>query len=352
MTADLIAVVLLLAVAAYACGGGTDYGAGFWDLTAGGTERGRRPRWLIDHAMAPVWEVNNVWLIFVLVIMWTGFPIVFQTVFSALWLPLALAAMGMVLRGAGFAFRKPSRRLAGRRLYGAVFAVASVVTPFFLGAAVGGVASGRASPGTKASADAWANPTSVVFGLVAIATTAFLGAVFLTGDARRFDAPDLVGYFRLRALSALAVLTVLAVITGFVTHEDSPHIWQGLTHGLGLLFVVLAGVAALATAWLLLRTPSAWLRVAAVGVVASAVIAWGMAQRPYLVPTSLTVADAAGAPATLTWLAIVTLVALVLVMPAVFLLYWLDSHGELEELTDAELRRRNGPDADGVAPGG
>ncbi|MCX5528613.1 cytochrome d ubiquinol oxidase subunit II [Streptomyces bobili] len=342
MTADLIAVVLLLAVAAYACAGGTDYGAGFWDLTAGGAERGKRPRWLIDHAMAPVWEVNNVWLIFVLVIMWTGFPTLFQTVFSAMWLPLALAAMGLVLRGAGFAFRKPSRRLVDRRLYGAVFAVASVVTPFFLGTAVGGVASGRVAQGTEASADAWANPTSLMFGLVAIATTAFLGAVFLTGDARRFDAPDLVGYFRARALGGLAVVTVLAVITGFVTHEDSPHVWHGLTHGLGLFFVVVAGAAALVTALLLLRTPGTWVRLAAVGVVASAVIAWGMAQRPYLVPTSLTVADAAGSPATLTWLAIVTLVALLLVVPAVVLLYWLDTHGELQELTDAELGEGNG----------
>ncbi|MFI0084780.1 cytochrome d ubiquinol oxidase subunit II [Streptomyces bobili] len=342
MTADLIAVVLLLAVAAYACAGGTDYGAGFWDLTAGGAERGKRPRWLIDHAMAPVWEVNNVWLIFVLVIMWTGFPTLFQTVFSAMWLPLALAAMGLVLRGAGFAFRKPSRRLVDRRLYGAVFAVASVVTPFFLGTAVGGVASGRVAQGTEASSDAWANPTSLMFGLVAIATTAFLGAVFLTGDARRFDAPDLVGYFRARALGGLAVVTVLAVITGFVTHEDSPHVWHGLTHGLGLFFVVVAGAAALVTALLLLRTPGTWVRLAAVGVVAFAVIAWGMAQRPYLVPTSLTVADAAGSPATLTWLAIVTLVALLLVVPAVVLLYWLDTHGELQELTDAELGEGNG----------
>jgi cytochrome d ubiquinol oxidase subunit II len=342
VTADLIAVVLLLAVAAYACAGGTDYGAGFWDLTAGGAERGKRPRWLIDHAMAPVWEVNNVWLIFVLVIMWTGFPTLFQTVFSAMWLPLALAAMGLVLRGAGFAFRKPSRRLVDRRLYGAVFAVASVVTPFFLGTAVGGVASGRVAQGTEASANAWANPTSLMFGLVAIATTAFLGAVFLTGDARRFDAPDLVGYFRARALGGLAVVTVLAVITGFVTHEDSPHVWHGLTHGLGLFFVVVAGAAALVTALLLLRTPGTWVRLAAVGVVASAVIAWGMAQRPYLVPTSLTVADAAGSPATLTWLAIVTLVALLLVVPAVVLLYWLDTHGELQELTEAELGEGNG----------
>ncbi|MFG2139751.1 cytochrome d ubiquinol oxidase subunit II [Streptomyces sp. NPDC048650] len=344
MTASLVALVLLLAVAAYACAGGTDYGAGFWDLAAGGAERGRRPRWLIDHAMAPVWEVNNVWLIFVFVIMWSGFPVLFQTVFTAMWLPLALAAVGTVLRGAGFALRKPSRRPAGRRLYGAVFAVSSLLTPFFLGAAAGGIASGRAAPGTEPSAAAWSNPTSILFGLLAVATTAFLGAVFLAADARRFDASDLDGYFRRRALAALAVLASLAVLTLFVTHDDAPHVWRGLTHGPGLLFVIVAAVATVATAWLLLRPSAAWSRCAAVGVVASAVIAWGVAQRPYLVPTSLTVAEGAGAPTTLRWLMLISLVALVLVFPAVALLYWLDTHGELDSLTDADLGRSGARD--------
>ncbi|CAL9672067.1 Putative cytochrome bd menaquinol oxidase subunit II [Streptomyces sp. enrichment culture] len=339
MTADVIAVVLLLAIAAYTCAGGTDFGAGFWDLTAGGAERGKRPRWLIDHAVAPVWEVNNVWLIFVLVIMWTGFPVLFQTVFSALWLPLALAAVGMVLRGAGFALRKPSRRLAGRRLYGAVFAISSLLTPFFLGAAAGGVASGRVAPGTPAEADAWSNPTSLLFGLLAIAATAFLGAVFLAADARRFDAQDLDGYFRRRAFGALAAVAVLAVVTLFVTHDDAPHVWHGLTHGAGLVFVVLAGVATIGSVGLLLRSSGAWSRPTAVAVVVAAVIAWGLAQRPYLIPTSLTVAEGAGASNTLHWLGIVTIVALVLVFPAVAFVYWLDTHGELEPLTDAELRR-------------
>ncbi|MEU5209116.1 cytochrome d ubiquinol oxidase subunit II [Streptomyces sp. NPDC020742] len=347
MTAGIVAVVLLLAVAAYACAGGTDYGAGFWDLTAGGAERGRRPRWLIDHAMAPVWEVNNVWLIFVFVVMWTGFPVLFQTVFSAMWLPLALAAVGIVLRGAGFALRKPTRRLAGRRLYGAVFAIASLLTPFFLGAAVGGVASGRVAPGTRASADAWSNPTSVLFGLLGIAMAAFLGAVFLAGDARRFGATDLDGYFRRRALGSLGVLAALAVITLFVTHGDAPHVWHGLTHGPGLVFVVLAGAASFATGWLLLRgSVTARTRAAATAVVAAGVLAWGIAQRPYLIPTSLTVDQGAGAAGTLRWLLLVTLVAVVLVLPAVALLYWLDTHGELESLTDADLRR-GGSEGDG-----
>ncbi|MFF7239890.1 cytochrome d ubiquinol oxidase subunit II [Streptomyces collinus] len=342
MIAGVIAVFLLLVIAAYACGGGTDYGAGFWDLTAGGAERGKRPRWLIDHAMEPVWEVNNVWLIFVLVVMWTGFPVFFQQVFTTMWLPLTLAALGIVLRGAGFALRKPMRRLVGRRLYGAVFAVASLLTPFFLGAAVGGVASGRVSATTTASTDAWANPTSLLFGLLAIACSASLGAVFLAADARRFDAPDLDRYFRPRALAALGCVAVLAIVTLVVTHGDAPHVWHGLTHGAGLVFVVIAVVATAATVWLLTRASGAWSRVAAVGMVASAVIAWGTAQRPYLIPTSLTIAAGAGAPTTLRWLGIVIIVALVLVIPAVAVLYWLDTQGELEGLTDAELRRTGG----------
>ncbi|AGS71056.1 cytochrome d ubiquinol oxidase subunit II [Streptomyces collinus] len=339
MIAGVIAVFLLLVIAAYACGGGTDYGAGFWDLTAGGAERGERPRRLIDHAMEPVWEVNNVWLIFVLVVMWTGFPVFFQQVFTTMWLPLTLAALGIVLRGAGFALRKPMRRLVGRRLYGAVFAVASLLTPFFLGAAVGGVASGRVSATTTASTDAWANPTSLLFGLLAIACSATLGAVFLAADARRFEAPDLDRYFRPRALAALGCVAVLAIVTLVVTHGDAPHVWHGLTHGAGLVFVVIAVVATAATVWLLTRASGAWSRVAAVGMVASAVIAWGTAQRPYLIPTSLTIAAGAGAPTTLRWLGIVIIVALVLVIPAVAVLYWLDTQGELEGLTDAELRR-------------
>ncbi|MGW7409414.1 cytochrome d ubiquinol oxidase subunit II [Streptomyces sp. NPDC054833] len=344
--AGVVALVLLLAIAAYACAGGTDYGAGFWDLTAGGAERGKRPRWLIDHAMAPVWEVNNVWLIFVLVIMWTGFPVFFRTVFIAMWLPLALAVVGIVLRGAGFALRKPVRRLAGRRLYGAVFAIASLLTPFFLGAAVGGIASGRVSPGTAASVANWANPTSLLFGLLAIAMTAFLGAVFLAGDARRFGAPDLDGHFRRRSLFALAAVAVLTVVMLFVTHGDAPHVWHGLTHGVGLALVVLAAVAALVTGWSLLGTAEArWSRSSAVVAVAAGVFAWGLAQRPYLIPVSLTVADGAGATTTLRWLMLVTVVAVVLVFPAVAYLYWLDTHGALEPLTDADLRGRAGDDA-------
>ncbi|MDH6627240.1 cytochrome d ubiquinol oxidase subunit II [Streptomyces sp. LBL] len=340
MTEDVVAWVLLAAVAAYACAGGTDYGAGFWDLLAGGAERGRRPRWLIDHAMAPVWETNNVWLIFVLVIMWTGFPVLFQTLFTAMWLPLALAAVGLVLRGAGFALRKPTRSLARRRVYGAVFAVSSLLTPFFLGAAVGGLATGRVAPGTKASADAWSNGTSVIAGLLAIAATAFLGAVFLSADARRFDAADLVGYFRLRAWCGLGAVAVLALVGLAVTHDDARYVYDGLTSGIGLTLVLAAAACAVVTAGLLLyRKATGWARITAVGSVALVVVAWGLAQRPYLIPTSLTVSEAAGASTTLRWLMLVTVIAVVLVGPPLVLLYRLDTRGTLQPLTEGDLRQ-------------
>ncbi|MGW1992844.1 cytochrome d ubiquinol oxidase subunit II [Embleya sp. NPDC001921] len=337
MTVDVVAWILLLVIAAYACGGGVDYGAGFWDLLAGGAERGKAPRRLIDHAMAPVWEVNNVWLIFVLILMWTGFPVFFQTVFTALWLPLALAAVGMVLRGAGFALRKPTRRLAERRIYGAAFAISSLLTPFFLGAAAGGVASGRVKPGTTASADAWANPTSIFAGLLTVAATAFLGAVFLTSDARRFDARGLIGYFRLRARISIGALVVLAALGLAVTDEDASYVHHGLTHGIGLLLVLVAAVAVAATAWLVSGRYAGWARYTSVASVASVVAAWGFAQRPYLVPTSLTVRQAAGATASLRWMLFVALIAVVLIGPALVVLYRLDTHGVLEPLTDEDV---------------
>src|ERR1700710_2065737 len=120
--ADAVAAVLFFGVTAYAVFGGADFGAGFWDLVAGGAKRGERPRALVDHSIGPVWEANHVWLIFVLVFMWTGFPTAFATICEVLFLPLTFAGFGIVLRGSAFAFRKFAPSLAQARLFGAMFA--------------------------------------------------------------------------------------------------------------------------------------------------------------------------------------------------------------------------------------
>src|SRR4051795_13668385 len=141
--ADAAAAILWVGATFYALFGGADFGGGLWDLLAGGAERGERPRALIQRSLTPVWEANHVWLIFILVVLWTAFPEAFGAVMSTLYVPWALAAFGIVLRGAGFAFRKSIESLQGRRAMGAAFALASVLTPFFMGTVVGAVAAGN-----------------------------------------------------------------------------------------------------------------------------------------------------------------------------------------------------------------
>ena len=251
-SADVVALVLVLAIAAYACGGGIDYGAGFWDLTAGGEDRGTRPRALVDYAMAPVWEANNVWLVFVLILTWTGFPQVFEAVMSTAWVAVILAGVGLVLRGAGFALRKPTRQRSRRRRYTAVFGVASILAPFFFAATLGGVASGRIPVGNRAGdpVTSWLNPTSVLFGALAVTASAFLAAVFLISDARRYGAPDLEAYFRRRTVLAAGALVVVAAVGLIVFRFDARHLFDGLLAGWGLAFLLLAVAGTAAAVWL------------------------------------------------------------------------------------------------------
>jgi cytochrome bd ubiquinol oxidase subunit II len=340
--ATLVAVVLLIGVAAYSCGGGTDYGAGLWDLAAGGVERGSHPRALIDYAMAPVWEVNNVWLVFVLVVTWTGFPRVFAAVFSAAWIPLTLAILGLVLRGVGFAFRKQTRHRTGRRHFTALFGLTSILTPFFFAAALGAVASGRVPLGSRDSTimTSWLNPTSLAFGFVSLAATAFIAAVFLTGDAGRYGAPDLVAYFRRRTLVATGGLLVIGGGALAVVWFDARYLFAGLWSGWALLFTLGTPVLAVLTAVLVHRGIPRIPRVTAVGAVGATVFAWGLAQHPYILPTSLTIAQAAAPRASLNWLVIVIAGAVVLVIPPLVLLYRLDAMGHLEADHDEDLSPR------------
>ena len=141
--ADAAAAILWVGATFYALFGGADFGGGFWDLIAGGAERGERPRALIQRSLTPVWEANHVWLIFILVVLWTAFPPAFSAIFTTLYVPIALAALGIVLRGSGFAFRKSIEGLRERRAAGATFALSSVLTPFFMGAVVGAIAAGN-----------------------------------------------------------------------------------------------------------------------------------------------------------------------------------------------------------------
>jgi cytochrome d ubiquinol oxidase subunit II len=321
----LIAVVLLTAVALYAVFGGADFGAGFWDLTAGGPERGEAPRDLIEHSIGPVWEANHVWLIFIFVVTWTAFPTAYQSIWLTLFVPLTLAALGIVLRGASFAFRKAVVSARFRRAFGGGFAISSVIVPFCMGAVAGGIASGHVPSGGEAGdpVDSWLNPTSLVIGALAIAAAAYLSAVYLVWDARRAGDPALVQYFRRRAVAAAVVAGVLSVIGLFVLHSRASHVFDGLTSR-ALPVVVLSVLCGVAALVLRVRGAARGARVLAALAVAGLVLSWGVAQWPYLLPESLEVKEAAAPSGTLSALVVAVVVAVVVVVPAFVLLFVLD----------------------------
>jgi cytochrome d ubiquinol oxidase subunit II len=335
--ANAVAVVLVVGVTLYAVFGGADFGAGFWSLLAGGGKRGRRPRALIDWAIGPVWEANHVWLIFVLVVLWTGFPSAFESIFSTLFIPLSLAAFGIVLRGAGFAFQHTARRERGRALATTVFGASSILTPFFLGTVVGAVAGGRV-PGGNAAGDAvssWVNLLSLVTGALFVATGAYLSSVFLVSDARRAGTPDLERYFSRRALVAALVTGALAAVGLVALHRDARTVFDGLKSD-GLALVIVSVVCGVAVLVLLRRGAQRGARVLAAGAVAAVIWGWAVAQHPYLLPPSLTVSAAAAPSATLETVLGVFVVAVLIVLPSLGLLFTLVQRNLVEETSQPE----------------
>jgi cytochrome d ubiquinol oxidase subunit II len=328
--ADAAAGILWVGATFYALFGGADFGGGVWDLVAGGPERGERPRALIQRSLTPVWEANHVWLIFVLVVLWTAFPEAFSAIFTTLYVPLALAALGIVLRGCGFAFRKSIEGLQGRRAAGAAFAISSFVTPFFMGAVVGAIAAGKVPPDGNGDAfSTWLAPLPLLIGAMFVASGAYLAAVFLVGDARRGGDEEMELYFERRALVAAVIAGGLAVAGLFALHSEARYVFDRLTDQ-GLPLVIVSLVCGAALLGVLLRGARRPLRPLAAAAVVAVIWGWGVAQFPYLLPTSLRIDQAAAPDPTMTAIFIVFAAALVVVLPSLALLYTLAQRDLLE----------------------
>jgi cytochrome d ubiquinol oxidase subunit II len=328
---NAVAVVLMAGIVAYALFGGADFGAGFWDLTAGGASRGERPRAVTAHAIGPVWEANHVWLIFVLVVLWTGFPEAFASITLTLYVPLSLAALGIVMRGASFAFRKEVRRTKWRRIFGAGFALSSVLVPYCMGAVAGAIASGHVPAGGKAGDpwSSWINPTSILGGVLAVAVCAYLAAVYLIWDARRFADDDMVEYFHRRAIGASVAAGLIAFAGFFVLHDYANYVFDGLMSR-ALPLVIVSTLCGLGSLVLLVRAEHRGARLLAAGAVATVVASWGVAQWPYILPTSLKVSAAASPDPTLATILIVFVVAALVIIPSLGWLYSLDQRSLLD----------------------
>jgi cytochrome d ubiquinol oxidase subunit II len=324
------AVILWTGATFYAIFGGADFGGGFWDLIAGNAKKGWEPRMAIQRSLTPVWEANHVWLVFILVVLWTAFPTVFSAIFSTLYVPLILAVLGIVLRGSGFAFRKSIEGLNEQRAAGATFALSSVITPFFMGTVVGAIAAGNVPAGGGGDAfSSWIAPLPLFIGAMFVATSAYMAAIFLVGDSRRAGDKAMELYFEKRALAAGAVAGIFAVVGLIALHSEGHYVYHRLLHE-GLPVVIISAVCGLGALAALLLGNRLLLRPLAALAVIAVIWGWFVAQFPYLLPTSLTISEAAAPDATLSAVFVVFGIAVVLVLPALFLLYFLAQSDFLE----------------------
>lgn len=302
---EIIAGVIAITLNAYVLTGGADFGGGVWDLFATGVRR-QRQRELIADSIAPIWEANHVWLIVVVVVLFTAFPAAFSTLATVLHIPLTIMLIGIVLRGSAFVFR--SYGPYGRNRWGRAFAIASVITPLLLGSIIGSVATGAVADAadkiggagsfTEVFVAPWAAPFPAAIGFFALALFAFLAAAYLTLDAQD---EELREDFRTRALAAAGAVFVCAAVALVLAHSAAPRVAIGVVGALLIqASTAFAATTAIAALWLRHYRLA---RIAAAAQVSLILWGWLIAQYPYLIPPALTIRDAAAPAVTLRLLA-------------------------------------------------
>jgi cytochrome d ubiquinol oxidase subunit II len=314
---------LVAAFVLYALFGGADFGGGVWDLLASGPRKAEQ-RALIAKALGPVWEVNHVWLIIGVVILFSAFPPAFAALSVALHVPLTLLLLGIVFRGTAFTFRTYDMRGDQvQRRWGLVFSGASVLAPALLGMCVGAVVSGdiqvRGRVVVSGFFASWLSPFALAVGALALCLFAFLAAVYLTAETNE---PALQEDFRRRALGAGVAVFVAALGVLVLARGGAPRVWVGLTtSSYALTLHAATAVVAVLAFGLLLTRRFAWARVAAAAQVGLIVAGWAASQYPYLVVPDLTLQSAAASPVAQRVLLMALAVGGALIFPSLLLLF-------------------------------
>src|SRR5689334_14048962 len=334
MLADVPMVFILLGITAYTVLSGADFGAGIWTLVPGGGQAAvAATRDHTRHAIGPVWEANHVWLIFVLTVAWTCYPGAFGSIVSTLAVPLLIAAIGIIFRGTAYALRSQFARdeERGVRLVESLFALSSVLTPFALATIIGAIATGRVPVGNARGdlVTSWLNPVSVLAGVLAVAFSGYLAAVYLAADAGRLAERALVHDFRIRTLVSGVVAGALALAGLLVIRGSALPLWHGLTSGLGLALVIVSALAGVVTIVLVFLGRFGPARVSAALAVAAVIAGWAAAQSPFVLP-GLTVAEAAAGRSTLIATIVGVAVGAVVLVPSLAVLYSLVLRGRLD----------------------
>jgi len=319
---DLPLLFALIGLAFYTVLAGADFGAGWWQLTAGKRPDADSIRDHAHRAMGPVWEANHVWLIFVITVVWTAYPVAFGSIASTLSIPLFIAAVGIIFRGTAYALRAGASTKRELSAIDTAFALSSILTPFALGAVIGGIASLRVPVGNAAGDPwtSWLNPTSILIGVLAVVTAAYLAAVFLCADAARLGDPELERKFRTRALAAGLVSGAIALAGLPVLRFDAEPLFHRLLEGrglIGLIASIVAGCATLALVWWKHYEAS---RYTAALAVAAIIAGWALAQSPVFLE-GLTVREAAAGRETLVAVVVAVVAGAVILFPSLALLF-------------------------------
>jgi cytochrome d ubiquinol oxidase subunit II len=331
-------IFVLLGLVLYAVLAGADFGAGFWQLLAGPGERGAPIRDHAHEAMAPVWEANHVWLIFVLTVTWTAYPSAFGAIASTLCVPLFIAGLGIVMRGAAYALRAGTSSVREQDRVDLVFALSSVLTPFALGTVIGAIAAQRVPVGNAAGGilTSWTGATPLLIGALAVANSAYIAAVFLAADAKRTGrSRELQDALRTRALIAGLIAGAVALAGLIVLHSDAHFLYTRLLHGAALAAVVVSALAGLATLALVLARRFELARYSAALAVAAVIAGWALAQRPLLLK-GLTVQQAAAPHDTLVLVVVAVLGGGLILFPSLALLFRLVLRGRLDHGSEGE----------------
>ena len=319
---ELPLLFALIGLAFYTVLAGADFGAGWWQLAAGKGPDADSIRNHAHRAMGPVWEANHVWLIFVITVVWTAYPVAFGSIASTLSIPLFIAAVGIIFRGTAYALRAGASTKRELSAIDTAFALSSILTPFALGAVIGGIASLRVPVGNAAGDPwtSWLNPTSILIGVLAVVTAAYLAAVFLCADAARLGDPELERKFRTRALAAGLVSGAIALAGLPVLRFDAEPLYYRLLEGrglIGLIASIVAGCATLALVWWKRYEAS---RYTAALAVAAIIAGWALAQSPVFLE-GLTVREAAAGRETLVAVVVAVLAGAVILFPSLALLF-------------------------------
>ena len=324
---NVLLSILWLALITYTVLGGADFGAGMLELFAVGPSGARQDALIVD-SMDPVWEANHVWLIFLLVVFFTAFPPAFADINVILFIPLMLAVIGIVLRGAAFAFKVHGiiERSQVARILSRIFSVASAMTPFFLALAAASIASGHVQIQntsqivTNIGSD-WLTPFTVTIGAMALTLCVTIAAIYMTVEATAKGDTELVEAFRLRGLIAVALTAALGLLGLILAPSEATFLWNGLLDKAIPVVIVtmLVGVAAAAALWF---RRYGWARVLIVAEAAFLLLSWGVSQYPYIIPPDVTAANASSPQETQVLLLVGIIIALMIVVPSLWFLFY------------------------------